>query len=56
MFELTEIEVKLRFLRNTKEASFSLFKTLIVSATLPGVEALRFLWLFSLVKSLIFLV
>ena len=29
MFELTEIKVKLGFLRNTKETSFSLFKTFI---------------------------
>ena len=42
MFELTEIEVKLGFLRNTNEASFSLFKTFIVSATLSGGETLRF--------------
>ena len=29
LFKLTEIEVKLGFLRNTKEPSFSLFKTFI---------------------------
>ena len=35
MFELTEIEVKLGFLRNTKETSFSLVKTFISNLKCP---------------------